>query len=356
MDSEQKKKTGIKDIAKLANVSIGTVDRVIHNRGEVSEKTRKKVLTIIRKFDYKPDILARRLASKKSYTFACLIPGFDNENTYWEAPSKGFNLAKKEFERFGVTIRICMFDQFDKKDFKIKAQQVEQLNPDAVLIAPVFYDETVNFVQNCTQNNVPFVFIDSTIEGIDSVSYIGQNAYQSGYLSAKLISYGAPDSACFLIANIAKASENRELFRLREKGFADFFTANNLNKITVKKITITESDFKSISNIVNKAIVQFPKIHGIFVVNSRAHLIAKSIEKTKAKGTRIIGYDLIQQNIDYLKQEKIDFLISQRPEEQGYKGISTLFNHLILNEDVEKTQYMPIDIITKENIKYYINY
>ena len=45
------KKVSIKDVAKRAGVSIGTVDRVIHNRGRVSEKTQKKVLKICREMD-----------------------------------------------------------------------------------------------------------------------------------------------------------------------------------------------------------------------------------------------------------------------------------------------------------------
>ena len=55
----------ILDIAKKAGVSIGTVDRVLHQRGEVSEETREKILKIIREFDYRPNILASTLASKK---------------------------------------------------------------------------------------------------------------------------------------------------------------------------------------------------------------------------------------------------------------------------------------------------
>ncbi|MFW5657196.1 MAG: LacI family DNA-binding transcriptional regulator, partial [Bacteroidota bacterium] len=68
------KKIRIKDIAQLAGVSIGTVDRVIHNRGEVSEKTREKILNIVKEMNFEPDILASTLASKKTFRFAVLFP------------------------------------------------------------------------------------------------------------------------------------------------------------------------------------------------------------------------------------------------------------------------------------------
>ena len=83
------KKTGIKEIARLADVSIGTVDRVIHNRGEVSKKTMEKILDVMDKTNYKPNFVARVLASKKKPRLVCLIPFHTPENMYWKEPLEG---------------------------------------------------------------------------------------------------------------------------------------------------------------------------------------------------------------------------------------------------------------------------
>lgn len=61
----------IVDIAKMAGVSVGTVDRVIHNRGRVSEENRKKVQAILEMVHYQPNLMARSLASKKTVSFCC---------------------------------------------------------------------------------------------------------------------------------------------------------------------------------------------------------------------------------------------------------------------------------------------
>ena len=61
---------------------------------------------------------------------------------------------------------------------------------------------------------------------------------------------------------------------------------------------------------------------------------------------------------DFCKQlftRVIDFLICQKPQEQGYKGMMALYQSVVLNGEVEPTYYMPIDIITKENYKSYRN-
>lgn len=64
---------------------------------------------------------------------------------------------------------------------------------------------------------------------------------------------------------------------------------------------------------------------------------------------RIIGFDLLKENIEYLNKGIIDFLINQRPEEQGYMGINYLYKKLVLQEETESTNYIPLEIILKEN-------
>lgn len=73
----------IVDIAKMAGVSVGTVDRVIHNRGRVSEENRKKVQAILEMVHYQPNLMARSLASKKQYHFVAIIPSF-TQGEYWK--------------------------------------------------------------------------------------------------------------------------------------------------------------------------------------------------------------------------------------------------------------------------------
>ncbi|MBX9850413.1 MAG: substrate-binding domain-containing protein [Cytophagaceae bacterium] len=94
-------------------------------------------------------------------------------------------------------------------------------------------------------------------------------------------------------------------------------------------------------------------VKAIFVTNSRAYKVASVLEKNKIKGIKILGYDLIDPNIQYLKKGFIDFLISQEPFNQGYMGIMSLYNHLILNQEVEQQKLMPITLITKENLEFY---
>jgi LacI family transcriptional regulator len=83
------------------------------------------------------------------------------------------------------------------------------------------------------------------------------------------------------------------------------------------------------------------------------HEVARELEKTGPKGIRLVGYDLLRENVRYLEKELIDFLISQKPEEQAFLGLNSLFNLVVFKWEVHAQQWLPIDIITRENLPYY---
>ena len=94
------------------------------------------------------------------------------------------------------------------------------------------------------------------------------------------------------------------------------------------------------------------EVSGIFVTNSKVHSAA-SFFKSRCYTPKIVGYDLIPENIGLLKEGVIDFLICQKPELQGSHAIHLLFDHLVKKEKIRKENYTSIDLITKENIDFY---
>ena len=66
----------IVDIARMAGVSVATVDRVIHNRGKVSEENLARINEVLRRVDYRPNLIARSLASGRRYTLCAVMPRF----------------------------------------------------------------------------------------------------------------------------------------------------------------------------------------------------------------------------------------------------------------------------------------
>ena len=75
-------KVRIKDIAEKSGVSVGTVDRILHNRPNVSKSAREKVEKVLKEINYQPNMYASALAYNKSYTFYIIMPMHESE-AYW---------------------------------------------------------------------------------------------------------------------------------------------------------------------------------------------------------------------------------------------------------------------------------
>ena len=123
---KKEKIIGVKEIAKRANVSIATVDRVIHNRSGVSPKTKSKIEAIIKELNYQPNILASRLASGKVFDIAVLIPKGSEETDFWDAPLRGIHRAESEIRQYGIHIETFLFDLNDKNSFKEQGKLIHE--------------------------------------------------------------------------------------------------------------------------------------------------------------------------------------------------------------------------------------
>jgi LacI family transcriptional regulator len=345
----------IKDIALKANVSTGTVDRVLHDRGNVNEKVKEKVLKIISEMKYEPNFIARALGSNKTYHFAALIPDHTIDS-YWLAPKLGIEKAERDLGKFGMQVHQFTFDPFDANSFIKAAKNVSESAPDGILISPIFYREVLPFFEAWKKQNIPFVLFNTQIADFDPLSYIGQDSYQSGFLAGKLIHYGMQQPASILIAHIDEEISNAAHLLKKEQGLRNYFSHNNLDdKYNIIKAELKREDALAFKTTLNKIFADTPDLKTVFVTTSKAHDIAKYLEQQSIQNVKIVGYDLISQNVHYLNKGIISFLINQNPKGQGYWGINQLVEHILFKKEVSSIKFLPLDIVTKENYNYYVD-
>jgi LacI family transcriptional regulator len=348
------KKTRIKDIAKLADVSIGTVDRVIHNRGEVAEKTRLKVQKIIAETNYSPNLFAQVLKLKKGIHLVSLLPEPTETNSFWLKHPLGMIRAVKELDPFPVTLSQVTFDMISEDDFQEKTISVLKLKPDGVLLAPIFKSESTAFCSRLSKENIPFVFIDGYIENTDFLAYVGENIFQSGRVAGQLIDMVTPSKTDILIVNIARNLQNVHHLNNRMQGFLSYFEKSANNRGKKINLNIPDPSPESVRFALDRVFKNNPGIGSIFISGSKSYLITLYLEEKGLLSINLIGYDLLDKNVENLKSGATKFLIGQRPEEQTYKGIKKLFEFLSLNKVPEKMEYLPIDVVTSENVDFFL--
>jgi LacI family transcriptional regulator len=348
------KKTRIKDIARMTGVSIGTVDRVIHDRGEVAEKTRLKVQRILKETSYSPNVMAQALKSKKRFHLVSFLPAPSENNSFWKKHPLGMIRAIEELDPFPVTFSHITFDIQSEDDFQKKAGIVLDLKPDGVLLAPIFKSESISFCSRLQNEKVPFVFIDGYIENTDFLAYVGENIFQSGKVAGQLIDMITPEISDILVVTIARNIQNVHHLTIRSEGFLSYFKKSGKNKGKKIIVNIPEPTSNDVERVIAKAFLENPGIGSIFITGSRSYLIALYLEKKGLKSINLIGYDLLDSNVKFLKSGTTSFLIGQRPEEQTYKGIKKIFEYLSMHKIPDKIEYLPVDIVTSENVDFFL--
>ncbi|WP_291862825.1 LacI family DNA-binding transcriptional regulator [Marinilabilia sp.] len=339
----------IKDIAQKANVSIGTVDRVLHNRGEVAKKTKQKILDIAKEMDYQPNIVAQALTTRKTYKFSVLIPKGGDDNVYWLAHPKGIEKAIHDLHPFSLDIDYCLFELHNEADFIEKTRGILKNPPDGVIMAPILKKEAIRFCEDLDKEKVPYIFIDTFIDNTNCIAFIGEDAFQGGRVAASLIDFGLKPEKDILIVNLAKDLENTQHLNRRNQGFLSYFLDAGKNsgmKITVE-IPTTEQD--TVEAKMDQILQQNPNIGAVLVSSAKTHVIARYLEKKRIEAI-LVGYEMTRKNTDFLKKGIIHFLIGQKPMEQSEKAVKRLFEYLTTHNITMKHEFQPVEIINTETI------
>jgi LacI family transcriptional regulator len=342
----------IKDIAKEAQVSEGTIDRVLHNRGGVSKKTEDKVRLILKKYDFKVNPVASALAMKTKFKLTTLIPNYDDDNLFWESPLSGIIKASEEVKNFGVEVTRYTFNQFDPKSYLNQFNNLIKSKPNAVLLVPTFIKETKKIVDKLEIMGIPYIFLNIDLDGFNNISFIGQNSYMAGYIAGKLMHSNLPSQSAALTIQTRLNINNYYAISKRIEGFNAYFFKNNIDIKTVNLKFDNLQNLNDVRSNLNKLLNENKSIKGIFVPSSRISIIANCIDNNHISNLNVIGFDNIKPNIACLEADKISFLISQKPFEQGYESIHVLSDYLIHKKEPIKKMYSPIDILIKENVLY----
>lgn len=104
----------IYDVAREAGVSMATVSRVVNGNKNVKENTRKKVLEVIDRLDYRPNAVARGLASKRTTTVGVVIPNISN--AYFSTLAKGVDDIA---DMYKYNIILANSDEDDDKEIHV---------------------------------------------------------------------------------------------------------------------------------------------------------------------------------------------------------------------------------------------
>lgn len=342
----------VKDIARRAGVSIGTVDRVMHNRSGVSATSRQKVVEAIEALGYRLNPFASLLANKKHFRIVCLLP-MRCSGEYWELLYNGLAKAELDSANRNTSIEIIDYEQFSRQGFQDAVKRLTTDLPQAVIAAPIYHNEMLALAAELERNSIPLIYVDSRIEESDYLAYFGLPMFESGYLAGRLLLGDEPvdEVVNFRIERGATPIDDPTL--QRREGFFNY-VAQHCPNLQVYNEFIRPHDTAYNATVFERFYAEHPDTTRIITFNSRVHLIAGYLEAHQKRGYKVVGFDLLEKNRLLLREGYIDSLIVQRTEMQIRRAVHTLIDYLAFGTLPQtKDNLMPMDILLKENIDFY---
>ena len=356
-DDETKDPTAtvrIVDIARMAGVSTATVDRVIHRRGKVSAGNLARINEVLERVHYRPNLIARSLASGRQYVVAVVTPRFA-EGEYWADFEAGIQRAEAEARRFNVVVRRFGFDQYDRSSFERLLELLRRESFDAAVLATLFAERIVPFTGELDRRGIPYVFVDSDLPECRRMAYFGTSSFDAGVVAARLLFERMDAGADIVVGNIRHRGEGgSNQCRERERGFRDYLARHDFGG-RLLDVELRLDDEACNARTLDDLFARHPSIAGAVTFNSTCYILAGYLASRRRTEVRLVGYDVIERNRRMLSEGIVTALVAQRPEVQGYRGVMSLCAWLVEGVRPASVNNLPIDILVRENIAYYTN-
>lgn len=339
----------IKQIAALAGVSRGTVDRVIHNRYGVDDDVRSAVQKILTQIDYKPNVVARALKrSEKEMTFGFIVT--DIKNPFWLGVVQGFRSAEQEFESHGVRLRQLNMGEISD------SEQIRCLNcffegesvVDGVFLAGINSPLITDYINNIA-NHVPVMTYNTDIHGSRRLCFVGQNHMVAGRVAGRLMALLLKrDGKVVTFASTGQTLAHVE----RYNGFRESMHALRPNSEVLSPILHVETDEAGYEAA--RQVLKVPDVTALYVTGEGSIGVAQALRESGLRpDIKMICYDMIDGIVEAVKDETIDITIGQKEYIQGYLPVKMMYEYLAFGTlPPSEKIYTDIDIRVKENIDY----
>ena len=311
----------IKEIAELAGVSRGTVDRVLNNRGEVNAETAARIMEIVKALDYKPNKAGLALAArKKKFKIGVIL--FSEENPFFDEVMEGVNSKALELEDYGISV-ITKRVEFDSKAQLHAMNELMEEEIHGLILAPFNHEKIREKIDDITDMQIPVVTINTDIEGSKRLAYVGSDYFQSGRIAAGLFGLMMKENTELAIVT---GSSDVLCHSERIRGFREVLDKDYPN-IQIAEIAENHDDEFESYALTKKILERYPKISALFFTAAGVSGGCKAVIESRKK-VKVVTFDEYPAILSMLKEGVISATIGQQPFRQGARALNILFEYL----------------------------
>ncbi len=338
----------IRQIAQIAGVSRGTVDRALNHRGRINPEVAERIWKIAEELDYHP---GKRKASAQNTPEDLKIGVITQmaESSFMLQIHQGIRDIERELKERGVTLCVCDLVSVNEEEQLKAINELEEKKIAALAIMPV-ESELIRRRLNrlMEEREIPVVTFNSDLVGTGRSCFVGLDNRKSGSTAAGLMGMLTRGKGKILIIT---GSFTNSVNSLRVEGFVDE-AKHSFPGMELLGVQGSSGDPDEVEQIVVNTMEREPDLAGIFVACMGQNGVSAAFKKLElTKRPYVIVYDITPENVQDLQGGNFDFLLDQEGYMQGYRAVRKLYEYLARGRQLRpEMMFTDIKIITKYNL------
>ncbi len=338
----------VKDLARAAGVSIGTVDRALNGRPGINVETRQRVLSAAETLGYRRNKLAQSLGRKSQIKIGCVFP---SRYSFYPDIEAGINHAAATLADHNVRVVSRRTENLgDEREGMFIDELVEAENVSALALCPSHSTRLNQKIDELAARGVPIVTIATDAPASRRLTCVSTDSFNNGQIAGDLMCGFLREGGrtVVLTGSLDVTDHERKV-----SGFSSVINGCP-HGIEIAHVYETHDVAAECADAVTHALQTYPELRGIYVSTSTGASACQALkDQGRAGEVYLIGTDLFQQNIPFVQNGTIQALIFQNPFEQGRKAIEILYSHLSSDTRFGPTNFVIPSIITKHSVQHF---
>ena len=351
-------KVTIKDISKKLGISAVSVHRALRGKEGISDELRSKIIETANEMGYVENYAAASIKRKTQRVAVVLPKDKWEKKIYFDYLWLGINKGADELKGLNIEISpfVCDNEEMQLEQLKEIAKMGPGEYGGVITISFTGAAEVLMQFQSMLARDMKVLVIDDHIEIPEGLISIPPREVQVGKVAAELAGLITSDKGRLLVSC---GRTDSKIHANRLESFCNYIKENKPG-LTIELITGYTRNMDHRGELYKNACEALDKYSDICLMyaltshDNRAFV--EALEKHgKNKNVAIIGTDLNEETLEFLKQKKMSAVIDQNPYEKGYMAFKIMVDCLIKNISVPDVIPCRIDIALENNADLYMD-
>jgi LacI family transcriptional regulator len=340
---------GIREIADALGISIGTVDRALHDRPGISPVTREKVLRMAKSLAYQPNLAARYLSSRKNLRIAVALPR--ETASFWSLVRSGIEEAARRLENTGVEVLYRFYPRLGEREAEVFEDCLAE-DVHGVVIAPGQPGALEPLIAAANARGVPVVCVNTDAPGTPRLSAVVVDPLANGSLVGELMGRFLQGRGPVMVVTgrLTTIDHAQKL-----DGFSE--TIRDLwPDLAIAGVVEAHDDAAEAYAKCRAFVVRNPELAGVYVSTANSIPVLQALEDERLAGrVTIITTDLFPDLVPHIRSGRVAATIHQRPWTQGRIVFQALHHYLVAGVPPEPFIRLSPHIVMKSNLGLFLD-